>query len=68
VLVFGSLATGGVHEASDIDLAVIGLPADRYLDALTELSRLAPCGVDLVRVEEAPASLVERIQREGIPL
>ncbi len=65
VWLFGSLATGQIHEASDVDLAVEGLPADRLLDAAATMMRLFPCDVDLVRLEEAPPSLRDRVRVEG---
>lgn len=68
VYVFGSVASRCAGPASDLDLAVRGLPAARYFDALGALMRALPCDVDLVRLEEAPASLRERIQAEGRPL
>ncbi len=63
VVVFGSVAEGGVHERSDIDLAVTGLPADRYWEALGRLGAEAPCAVDLVREEDASPSLLQAIRR-----
>ena len=65
VWLFGSLAWGDAHEASDIDLAVEGLDADAELAALGELLGRAKAPVDLVRLEDAPAALAERIRREG---
>jgi predicted nucleotidyltransferase len=68
VYVFGSVATGRTGPRSDLDLAVTGLPVDRYFDALGALMRELPCDVDLVRLEDAPESLHERVQNEGRPL
>jgi predicted nucleotidyltransferase len=65
VVLFGSLATGSVSEASDVDLAVEGLPGPRYYAALSDLMALLSCPVDLVRMEEAPESLRQRIAAEG---
>ena len=65
VYVFGSVATGSTTPASDLDLATRGLPGEAYFDALGELSRVLPCEVDLVRLEEAPESLLERVRAEG---
>jgi uncharacterized protein len=65
VWLFGSLAWGSAHEGSDIDLAVEGLPAEALWPAQGELLRVAPCSVDLVRIEEAPEALASRIRREG---
>ncbi len=68
VYLFGSLAGGRtVHERSDIDLAVAGLPAKRYFSALKELWSFLPPDVelDLVPLEEARPPLREIILREG---
>jgi predicted nucleotidyltransferase len=68
VILFGSLASGAYSERSDVDLAVDGLPAQRYFEALAELMDLFAGPVDLVRLEEAPESLRARIAAEGKPL
>ncbi len=68
VVLFGSLATGGHHVGSDLDLAASGIPPARYFAALAELMGLVNGPVDLVRLEEAPVSLAERIAAEGIEL
>jgi predicted nucleotidyltransferase len=65
VVLFGSLATGSVSETSDVDLAVEGLPGPRYFAALSDLMALLACPVDLIRIEEAPESLRQRIAAEG---
>lgn len=67
VWLFGSLAKGRKPDfRSDLDLAVEGLPAERYLSlwaALDEATRLPP---DLVRWEEADATLRDEINRWGV--
>ena len=65
VWLFGSLAWGEPDGTADLDLAVEGLPPERYFPALNALLDAAPGAVDLVRLEEAPAGLRERILREG---
>ncbi len=58
--VFGSLrGDSSWDERSDIDIAVEGLPAGRYIEALTELQELLPkgMGLDLVPLERAVPSL-----------
>lgn len=65
VLVFGSLVSGDLHERSDIDLAVVGLPPRRYFATLAELLARAPVAVDLVELESAPASLAAHILNTG---
>jgi predicted nucleotidyltransferase len=65
VWLFGSLAWGEPDHASDIDIAVAGIDASAYFGALGELPAAAPCGVDLVRIEDAPFSLRTRILEAG---
>ena len=68
VYVFGSLIRNKfVHDKSDIDLAVEGLPAREYFSALNDLWDLVPPGVeiDLVPLEDAHERLRERISKEG---
>jgi predicted nucleotidyltransferase len=65
VSVFGSLSRSGSGSPSDVDLAVEGLPPREYFPALAELMSLFGAPVDLVRLEEAPPSLRERIAAEG---
>jgi predicted nucleotidyltransferase len=65
VYAFGSVVSGRTTAGSDLDLAVAGLPRSAYFAALGELMRTLPCEVDLVRLEEAPESLRERVRAEG---
>lgn len=65
VFVFGSVADGSTTPESDLDLAVSGLPHMEYFPALGELFAKLPIDVDLVRLEEAPESLRDRIAAEG---
>jgi predicted nucleotidyltransferase len=65
VLLFGSMASGEPGPSADVDLAVWGLPAVHHFRALAELMELLEVPVDLVRLEEAPQSLRERVDFEG---
>jgi predicted nucleotidyltransferase len=65
VHLFGSVATGETSATSDLDLATEGLPGAAYFPALGELLQTLPCAVDLVRLEEAPGSLRDRVAAEG---
>jgi len=65
VRLFGSLARGEATATSDIDLAVAGLPSRDYFPTLADLMALCGCPVDLVRIEEAPPSLLDCIRAEG---
>ncbi|MDZ7291071.1 MAG: nucleotidyltransferase domain-containing protein [candidate division KSB1 bacterium] len=71
VYLFGSVAwPDRFHADSDIDLAVEGLPDEKYTRALAELWRLLPPGheLNLVPIEAAFPELAERIRREGMVL
>jgi predicted nucleotidyltransferase len=68
VYLFGSmLGNTLVHQRSDIDLAVVGLPPEQYLRALADIWDLLPPGfeVDLVPLEDAFSEMIERIRTEG---
>jgi len=65
VWLFGSLAAGQAKPDSDVDLAAEGLPGDVYFEALAELMALFQAPVDLVRWENAPQSLRDRVLMEG---
>jgi predicted nucleotidyltransferase len=70
VAVFGSLVDQKLfHVRSDIDLAVWGLDERDYYRAIGELQALDPTfAIDLIRVEDAPASLVATIEMTGYVL
>ena len=70
VWLFGSRARGDNFERSDIDLAIEAPAMDRYdwLKLSLDFEEEAPtllC-VDVVRVEEVPGHLRERILEEGL--
>ena len=65
VTLFGSVAAGETSGDSDLDLAVRGLPRERYFEALADVMELTRAPVDLVRLEEVVDSLRERIEAEG---
>jgi predicted nucleotidyltransferase len=67
VLLFGSLAMGNVHEASDVDLWVEGFEPARHFEAMAAASARLGVQVDLVRAEDAPVSLRQRVAAEGVP-
>ncbi len=67
VVLFGSMVREGLlREDSDLDLAVWGLDADDYFEAVGRVQdEGAPFSVDLVRMERAPDSLHDLVQEEG---
>ena len=54
-----------MHELSDIDLAVEGLPDEEMARAHAEVLDLAPCPVDLIHLEEVTAPAAARIRSRG---
>lgn len=52
VYLFGSFAEGRARADSDLDLAVLGLPADRFYAALARASDAAGIMVDVVCLED----------------
>ena len=48
VYLFGSLVTGKMHDKSDIDIGIKGLPPEAYLKAYSELSDTLDNEFDLV--------------------
>lgn len=57
-----------VAAASDVDLAVRGLPEQNGVRAIRVVADLFPCATDLVFLEEASPGLAERILTTGRPL
>ena len=64
VILFGSLLTETFHETSDIDLAVIGLPEEKYFQAVGRLLNLG--NFDLVEVQNARPEIAEAISQGEI--
>ncbi len=70
-MLFGSLARGTASKHSDLDLAVSIpgiLSARELLDLRERLESAAGRKIDLLRFEDAPASIAYRIFKEGIVL
>jgi predicted nucleotidyltransferase len=64
VYVFGSAAAGKLRADSDIDLAVSGLPADRFFEAMGEASDILGQMPDLVDLDE-DTPLTRYLKEEG---
>ena len=62
---FGSLAWGGFHEGSDVDLAVAGVAAQELGHAMAEASRVAGRTVELFCLDELNEDFRLRVVREG---
>jgi len=52
VYLFGSVAKGVVHEDSDIDMAVSGLPPQNYFEAMGQAVDILEHPLDLVDLDE----------------
>lgn len=69
VVLFGSLVWGRFDpERSDVDLLVWGVGHEQAAVLTDRLWQAVGRPVHLVRAENAPASLTERVEREGVPL
>jgi predicted nucleotidyltransferase len=71
-VVFGSVASGKVHAASDIDIALVPADPDWSLDAelglQVELTRIAGRSVDLVRLDRSSTLVRWEALRGGLAL
>ena len=69
VVLFGSLATFEFMEGSDIDIAVWGIPYDKFFKAVVFASVLSKkFKVDLVDAQDASDNLLDSIKRDGIEI
>jgi uncharacterized protein len=67
VVLFGSMRDRNIHENSDIDLAVWGLPESDYFKAVGKLQGLGKFQFDLVEPQNASSYIRDAISR-GIEL
>ncbi len=66
VIVFGSVVEGDIKPDSDIDIAVKGLPEDKYIEAIIEIEKiLAPVNIDfdLILYERSYPWIKEKIEQ-----
>ncbi len=70
VVLFGSLARrSAISMHTDADLAAEGIPNEMYFTAVGRLQTIDPLvSIDLVRVEDAPGSLIASLESEGLDL
>ena len=52
VYLFGSAATGHMRQDSDVDLAVSGMPAERFFRSMGEAGEILHCTLDLIDLDE----------------
>lgn len=69
IMLFGSLVWGRFDpDRSDVDLLVWGVDHDQAALLTDRVWQAVGRPVHLVRVENAPASLIDRVEREGVSL
>lgn len=66
--VFGSAAAGFAGEDSDFDVAVYLKDMDKEIKIWRDISRIVKKEIDLVQLNDAPATLVSNVLKTGIPL
>ena len=64
VYLFGSAATGKIREHSDVDMAVSGLPPERFFEAMGEAADLLDIPMDLVDLDEG-SPFTEYLRQHG---
>jgi predicted nucleotidyltransferase len=66
VVLFGSAARGELHESSDVDIAVWGLPDGAEAEAEDIVREHLGLRADIVRMEAAPQRLRARVKADGV--
>lgn len=66
VIVFGSLVRDRFTGASDVDIAVAGVPADRYFEAVARVNELSDRWGDLKPLEALEPYFRERVLATGV--
>jgi predicted nucleotidyltransferase len=62
---FGSIVQGTARSGSDVDIAVIGCPADAFYRLASRLERALGLPLDLVDLDRAPADFAAEVRRSG---
>ena len=65
VVLFGSVAWGGIHAHSDVDLAVDGVAEHVAGAAEARVAELVGQAVEVVRLEALPDDFAARVLRDG---
>lgn len=70
IIIFGSLTDKNqFNENSDIDLAVQGIPDERFFSAVSAATNISErFSVDIVDLDDCKESLRKTIERDGIPI
>ena len=66
ILVYGSLLTDRFSVDSDIDIAVEGVPATQFFEALATVNQGCDRWIDLKPIESLESYFWQRIQSQGI--
>lgn len=64
VYVFGSAASGTMHQGSDVDLAVVGLPPEVFFRAMGKVHTVLGGELDLIDLDEDNL-FTEYLKRKG---
>jgi uncharacterized protein len=64
VYLFGSAAAGTLRDNSDIDMAVSGLPPEKFFEAMGRAGDVLPRPLDLVDLDDA-APFTRYLREEG---
>lgn len=65
IILFGSLAKGKFTQTSDIDLAVAGIPPERYFRALATVNSCTEFEIDLKPLEDLKPYFYHRVMETG---
>ena len=65
IILFGSLVKNKFTEASDIDLAVEGIPPAVYFQALAQVNALSDRWIDLKPLEDLEPHFLQRVMQTG---
>ena len=67
LIVFGGVAKGREPDfRSDLDLCVVGLPEEKHYRVIGDLGSKLSLPLDLIRYEDADASLLLEIEKWGV--
>ena len=64
IYIFGSATDGTFRRNSDVDLAVSGLPPEKYFHAFSEVQRLLDRPLDLIDLDR-PTLFTEYLKKKG---
>ncbi|PSN20156.1 hypothetical protein C7271_03630 [filamentous cyanobacterium CCP5] len=68
IIVFGSLLSDRFGDDSDIDLAVEGIPKERYFEAVARVNEFSDRWVDLKPLEDLDTHFRQRALATGVEI